>query len=118
MRDWFYYVVWYVRLRNVERKTPTAWSHLCKASLVREPDRYRDLIRAASGGMQTMRDYLSKEEKLKRLEHKDRADFKADFPYKGYSEVVISARIEHIHANLYEKAIQVGIGLPLYDLNA
>ena len=31
VRDWFYYVLWYVRLRNVERKKATAWDRLCKA---------------------------------------------------------------------------------------
>ena len=51
VRDWFYYVVWYVRLRNVERKTPTAWSKFCKANLARDPTRYRDLIRAEADGM-------------------------------------------------------------------
>ena len=69
VRDWFFYVVWYVRLRNVQRKRPTAWDRLCKAQLAHDPDRYRDLIRAASeNGAKSMKDWLKKEEYVKRHE--------------------------------------------------
>ena len=79
VRDWFYYAIWYVRLRNVEWKRPNAWDRLCKAQLAHDPDRYRDLVRAASKGMQPMKEWLQKEEHVKRLEQKERANLLDDF---------------------------------------
>lgn len=73
VRDWFFYAIWYVRLRNVERKRPNAWDRLCKAQLAHDPDRYRDLIKAASeNGVKSMKEWLQKEEHFKRLEQKER----------------------------------------------
>ena len=97
VRDWFYYVLWYVRLRNVERKRATAWDRLCKAQLAHDPDRYRDLIRAAGDGMKSMKEWLAKEEHVKRLEQKERMQLKAEFPLKSYNEVVLTCRIEQLH---------------------
>jgi len=94
VRDWFYYALWYVRLRNVERKTPTSWTRFCKASLTRDPNRYGDLIRAAADGMQSMKEWLAKDEHIKKSEQRERAELKNDFPFKGYSEIVISIRVE------------------------
>jgi len=52
------------------------------------------------------------------LEERDRAELKKEFPFRGYSEILISTRIEYLQVQLYERAIQVGIGLPLFDLSA
>jgi len=65
-----------------------------------------------------MKEWLVKQEKVKRLEERDRAELKKDFPFRGYSEILITVRLEHLQVQLYERAIQVGIGLPLFDLNA
>ena len=117
VRDWFYYAVWYVRLRNVERKRPTAWDRLCKAQLAHDPDRYRDLIRAASeNGVKSMKDWLRKEEHVKRQEQKERAELFADIPYRKFDEVKVSLRLESLNVQVYEKAMHVGIGFPLFDL--
>ena len=42
---------------------------------------------------------------------------RGEFPSIDYQEVAISSRIEFLGVKLYEKPIQVGIGLPLYDLS-
>ena len=42
---------------------------------------------------------------------------RGEFPSTDYQEVAISSRIEFLGVKLYEKPIQVGIGLPLYDLS-
>ena len=105
VRDWFYYVLWYVRLRNVERKKQSAMSRLCKAHIANDPDRYKDRIREAADGMLSMKDWLSKEQHIKRLEQKERAELRGEFPSKDYNEVDITCRVETLSVQLYEKAI-------------
>lgn len=97
VRDWFYYAVWYVRLRNVERKRPTAWDRLCKAQLAHDPDRYRVLIRAAGGGVKSMKEWLSKEEHIKKLEQKERNELTSDISIQTFDEVTLSLRLESLN---------------------
>lgn len=40
-----------------------------------------------------------------------------EFPLKGFKKVTISCRLESLHIQLYERPVQVGFGLPLYDLS-
>ena len=79
------------------RKKPNAWDRLCRAQLAHDPERYRDLIRAASDGMESMRDWLSKEEHIKRLEQKERMDLRSEFTFQQYREIVISCRLESLN---------------------
>lgn len=64
-----------------------------------------------------MKDWLAKEEHVKRTEQKERNELHKEFPLKGYKQVTVSCRLESLHLQLYERAIQVGFGLPLYDLS-
>ena len=47
--------------------------------------------------MQAMREWLAKEQHIRRLEQKERNELKSEFTFKNYSEVVISTRIEQLN---------------------
>ena len=52
-----------------------------------------------------MKDWLQKEEHVKRLEQKERAELNADIPFKKFDEVTISLRLESLNVQVYEKAM-------------
>ena len=59
VRDWFYYVVWYVRLRRLLRNFYS--EQLLRSRLEIDQKRFKDMIKASQGGIQAMREFLAKE---------------------------------------------------------
>jgi len=47
--------------------------------------------------MQAMKDWLAKEEHVKRLEQKEREALKTEFPLKGYHSIKVTCRLETLH---------------------
>ena len=52
-----------------------------------------------------MKEWLQKEEHVKRLEQKERANLLDDFSNKEYEEVTLTFRIESINLLLYENVL-------------
>lgn len=105
VRDWFQYAVWFVRLRNVVRRKPSSMTKAAKSTLEQDPERYKDLVKAASDGMGAMREYLQKEEKQRRLEQQERNEMRDMFPFKSYTKVHMNARIDSVHVQIFEKPL-------------
>ena len=59
VRDWFYYVVWYVRLRKLVRNFYS--EQLLKSKLEIDKKRFKQMIKASQGGIQSMKEFLAQE---------------------------------------------------------
>jgi hypothetical protein len=50
VRDWFFYVVWYIRLKKIVKELDCS-TNLLEGELKRNPEYYDKLIKATGGGI-------------------------------------------------------------------
>lgn len=56
MRDWFFFVVWYIRLRNL--LTNYYSEQLIEQEIENNKDKYEGLMKAAQSGKNNIKEYM------------------------------------------------------------
>ena len=111
VRDWFYYVVWFVRLRNIRRNLysePVLSSALNKLSL----SETSELMKAATGGVSEVKAFLQQKRKeqsqaalkQKLKSSKDHSAAAYDEDDFNYNYIKVAMRVEDIEVKFFEKS--------------
>ena len=113
VRDWFYYVVWYVRLRKLVRNFHS--EQLLRSRLEMEPKRFKEMIAASQGGIQAMREFLAKEHRQREKAVAEKNTMAEGFRPSNYQFARVVLKFEQLNIQIHEKEEQVGKKPPLYD---
>ena len=116
VRDWFYYVVWYVRLRKLMRNFYS--EQLLKSKLEIDKKRFKEMIKASQGGIQAVKEFLAKEqtEREKAVREKDKV--MDGFKPNVYQYARLTLKFDQFTVQIHETDDQSNKKPPLYDLTS
>ena len=92
VRDWFYYVIWYVRLRKLVRNFYS--EQILKQRLEIDKKRFKEMIKASQGGIQSMREFLLKEHLETEKAIKEKNKMTDGFKPTNYQHARIVVKLE------------------------